>query len=88
MNFLNAVFWDYPQFTDKSNVEKCIQESKGSTSYLWFLRRFLEHGRVVDTMHYFSISEISENLSKLNLMPYAEKKWKRIIEVYSESHGK
>jgi hypothetical protein len=55
-------------------------------SYLWILKRFLEYGRVVDTISYFKIDEISKQLPKLWLTPYTYKKWKRIIEVYGVSN--
>lgn len=87
MNYLKAVFWDCPEFADKRNIEKYIQEKKGSVSYLWVLKRFLEYGRVVDTLTFFNIEEISDKLPKLKLSPYARKKWRRIIEVYNVSRG-
>ncbi|MBU0701756.1 hypothetical protein KKE26_10790 [bacterium] len=84
-NYLKAVFWDYPQFTDKENLRKYIQENKNSSMYLWILKRFLEYGRVIDTISYFKIDEITNQLSELKLTPYTCKKWKRISEVYSVS---
>jgi len=88
MNYLNAVFWDYPQFTNENYLKNIIQESKDDTLYLWILSRFLEYGRVVDTLNYFSIDEISKNISKLKLRPYTQKKWKRMIEVYGKTDRK
>ena len=88
MNYLKAVFWDYPQFTNKDNLWKYLQEHKNSSVYLWILKRFLEYGRVVDTISYFKIDEISKQLPELNLTPYTCKKWKRISEVYDVSHRK
>ncbi|MFQ5455312.1 MAG: hypothetical protein ACE5EA_03780 [Nitrospirota bacterium] len=85
MNYLKAVFWDYPQFTDKEYMKKYLQENKDTSLYLWILRRFLEYGRVVDTISYFKIDEISEQLSGLKLTHYTYKKWKRIIDVYGKS---
>lgn len=85
MNYLKAAFWDYPQFTDIENLKKNILESKGSKVYLWILKRFLEHGRVIDTLNFFSCEEISNQLPKLNLQPYTYKKWRRITEVYGKS---
>jgi hypothetical protein len=46
------------------------------------MTRFLEHGRVVDTLKYFTINEIKENLPNLKLNEYSLLKWKRIIEIY------
>ena len=82
MNYLNAVFWDYPELTDIKKLKKFIEDSKNKDSYFWILTRFLEHGRVVDTLHFFSLKEISENIQKLKLSNYSAKKWKRLIEVY------
>jgi len=88
MNYLKAVFWDYPQFIDSENLQKFIQETKNFRLYLWILKRFLEYGRIVDTLNYFPIQEISKQLPNLNLAPYTLKKWKRIIEVYGKSQRK
>ncbi|OGW25938.1 MAG: hypothetical protein A2X59_12290 [Nitrospirae bacterium GWC2_42_7] len=88
MNYLKAVFWDYPQFTDKEKIEKILQDNKDTSVYLWVLKRFLEYGRVVDTLSFFNIEEISEKLPKLNLSAYAGRKWKRLVEVYSAYQGK
>lgn len=82
MNCLNAVFWDYPQFVESEVLKKYLQEKKGTNAYLWLLNRFLEHGRVVDTLTYFTIDEISELLPDLKLSNYTIKKYRRIIEVY------
>jgi cephalosporin-C deacetylase-like acetyl esterase len=86
MNYLKAVFWDYPQLTNREQLLKFIQESKKSTKvYRWLLKRFLEHARVVDTLEYFSLQEIARYLPDMNLAPYSRKKWKRIIEVYGKA---
>jgi hypothetical protein len=82
MNYLKAVFWDYPQFTDRKKLESTLQKSRGSSKYLWFLGRFLEHGRAVDVFSYFKPEEIARNLDQLKLRPYTRKKWKRLVEVY------
>lgn len=85
MNYLKAVFWDYPQFTDGNTLKKYIRESKNSSLYLWILKRFLEHGRAVDAISYFGMDEIVEKLNELKLGPYTHRKWERIIEVYGAS---
>jgi hypothetical protein len=46
--------------------------------------RFLEYGRVVDTLKYFTINEIAENIPKLKLTSYTLEKWKRMIELYGK----
>lgn len=52
---------------------------------MWLLKRFLEHARVVDALKYFSLQEIADSLSDINLTSYSQKKWKRIIEVYGKA---
>ncbi|MEW6103351.1 MAG: hypothetical protein AB1630_05985 [bacterium] len=86
MNYLKAVFWDYPQFTDEIVLKEHLNKDKKSQLYPWILKRFLEYARVVDTLSYFKIDEIAEELSKLRLTPYTYKKWKRILEVYGTSY--
>ena len=88
MNYLKAVFWDYPQFTDDRDLGLALARSRQSSLFFWFLTRFLEYGRVVDVFRYFRIEEIAENLSRLRLSPYAKKKWQRMIEVYDNSQGR
>ncbi len=85
---LVSVFWDYPQFLDESYLNSIIQSKKNSDIYWWIMTRFLEHGRAIDALHFFTINEISQNLDKLRLSDYALKKWKRLIEVYSDSQRK
>ncbi len=80
MNLLNAVFWDYPQYTHHEYLYENIRKS--SDKRRWIMKRFLERARVVDTWQFFTMSEISANLAELNLSPAAYKKWKRMIEVY------
>jgi hypothetical protein len=31
MNYLKAVFWDYPEFTNKKFLKKLLKEKKGSS---------------------------------------------------------
>lgn len=88
MNYLKAIFWDYPEFANENNLKKYLHENNGKSGYLWVLKRFLEHGRVVDTLTYFNINEILELLPTLKLSPYTTKKYKRIIEVYGTSNRK
>ena len=83
VNYLKAVFWDYPQFTDIHFLKDLIRKNKKKKIFLWILARFLEHGRVVDTFKFFHLDEIVENFPKVKLSPYSKKKWQRIIEVYS-----
>ena len=85
---LQAVFWDYPKFIDKNYLSEFIQTKKDTDLYLWIMNRFLEHGRVIDTFQFFSIDEISRNFQKLRLSDYSQKKWNRLIEVYSASQRK
>ncbi len=82
MNYLKTVFWDYPRFTDEETLMTCLKEKSRSSLYFWIMKRFLEHGRVVDVLTYFKIDEIAEYLPKLRLDSYNLKKWKRLIEIY------
>jgi len=88
MNYLKAVFWDYPQYTEEQTLVPALEQSRRSSLFYWFLTRFLEHGRVIDVFRYFRIEEIAENLSRLRLSPYANKKWQRMIEVYGNHPGR
>lgn len=81
MNYLKAVFWDYPEFTHPENLEKLLKESDEEVKD-WILQRFMEHGRVVDTLNFFSVDIITEKITKLRLTPYTRRKWMRILEVY------
>ena len=87
MNYLNAVFWDYPEFTDPDTIRRHLLEQGNHRLHRWLLKRFLEHGRVVDTLLYFPLDTISRELTRLKLTPYTYRKWKRIIEVYDQSQG-
>jgi len=80
---LQAAFWDYPKFLDERYLTETIQSKRDTDIYLWIMNRFLEHGRVIDTFHFFNINEISRNFHKLRLTDYSLKKWNRLIEVYS-----
>jgi hypothetical protein len=82
MNYLKAVFWDYPTFTEEKCLRDYLQQSQGKAARQWIMSRFLEHGRVIDTLQYFTIHEIKENLPALKLSKYIRLKWSRIIEVY------
>jgi hypothetical protein len=89
MNYLKAVFWDYPQLTNQEQLLTFIRENRKSKKvYMWILKRFLEHARVVDVLQYFSLEEIAGYLPDTNLTPYSRKKWKRIIEVYGTTQRK
>ncbi len=65
MNYLKAVFWDYPQFTEEDAVKSSLKDNKGTSFYLWIMSRFLEHGRVVDSFKFFKLQEIAEFLPNL-----------------------
>jgi len=88
MNYLNAVFWDYPEFTDPETIHRYLREPENQRVHRWMLTRFLEHGRVVDTLEFFSLETIARELSQLHLTPYTCKKWKRIVDVYGHASGK
>ena len=84
MNYLKAVFWDYPELTNEEALKSLLKGKLNSNLYLWIMRRMFEYGRVVDTFKFFKIDEIAEHLTKLQLSPYTLKKWKRLIRVYGK----
>jgi hypothetical protein len=88
MNYLRAVFWDYPKFIKMKYLKDYINKNKNNKGYFWIMQRFIEHGRVVDTLTFFGLQEISKNLQELKISPYNRKKWSRIIEVYDKGFGK
>jgi cephalosporin-C deacetylase-like acetyl esterase len=85
MNYLKAVFWDYPDLTDEKYLLSTIQNSNADIKQ-WILTRFLEYARVIDTFKYFDVNEISTKLKDLKLRPFYRKKWERLIEVYGEQN--
>ena len=86
MNTLKAVFWDYPALTSPSKLKAFIISHKAQPRvYRWLLRRFLENGRAVDALDYFTPQEIAAHLPGLGLSSYSRKKWQRIIEVYEHA---
>jgi hypothetical protein len=86
MNYLRAVFWDYPGLASPPELKTFIENHKTQPRvYRWLLRRFLENGRAVDVLSYFSFQEIASHLPDLRLSPYSRKKWQRIIEVYGHT---
>ena len=80
---LQAVFWDFPQFTDEVYLRSLLAQSNQDI-YFWIMARFLEYGRVIDTLRFFNINEIAENLDKLNLKQYNRNKWQRMVEIYAD----
>ena len=86
MNTLKAVFWDYPRLTDPDDLRVFIKNNRHSEKvYLWIMKRFLENGRVIDTLRFFPLSEIANHITRLRLSGYAKRKWLRIIEFYGET---
>ena len=84
MKYLKAVFWDYPQFTDSHFLLKTLNNEKNTGTCDWILTRFLEHGRAVDTLRYFSLAELKKKIDVVKISTYSYKKWKRLIEVYGK----
>ena len=85
MNYLKAVFWEYPQFIYDEYLSQTLKRARSQRDlglYRWIMRRFLEYARVVDTLRFFTIDEIAENLKELRLSAYSKKKWQRLLEVY------
>jgi len=79
---LQAIFWDYPQFQEEDFLRAFLRKSSNNQTYYWIMTRFLEHGRVIDTLSFFSLKEIASNLPKLKLSQYSQRKWTRLLEVY------
>ena len=85
MNTLKSVFWDYPELTSEQHLRQVLAENRSGedrTVYFWIMHRFLEHGRAVDAMQFFSLDEIAMHLSHLRLTQYTSTKWQRLVEVY------
>lgn len=85
MNTLKSVFWEYPEFAQEQHLRQVLHKCRTSADekmYLWFMRRFLEYGRAIDALRFFSIDEVVSNLEKLRLSEYSAKKWRRLGEVY------
>jgi hypothetical protein len=83
VNTLAAAFWDTPRFLDSDVIRAALAEDDPML-HRWILLRFLRHGRVVDTFMYFSLDEIRGAIDALREGSYERKKWRRLIEVYSE----
>lgn len=88
MDCLKAVFWDYPQFTNRQLIRQILQDEENQQLRSWLLQRFLEHGRAVDTFEFFSPEVIARELPGLKLRPYTSKKWKRLVEIYAGPCGR
>jgi hypothetical protein len=85
VNTLKSVFWEYPDLANDQNLRRVLQQCRSGSDmglYLWIMRRFLEHGRAVDTLKFFSIEEIGEHIARLRLSDYSSRKWRRLTEVY------
>jgi len=82
---LQAVFWDYPQFLDEDYLRAFLRRNKQRQIYYWVMSRFLEHGRVVDTLSFFGLKETASHLHELDLSPYNQRKWQRLLEVYASA---
>jgi len=85
---LKAVFWDYPDLTEEDKFSAFLRKRRAMNdawALEWALTRFLEHGRAVDAMKYFSLDEIRQMLPRLRLTAYARKKWSRLLEVYGHA---
>ena len=87
-NSLKAVFWDYPELTDAAALGRKIQEARDSSvqdALRWYLARFLERGRVVDTLRFFRLEEIRRVMPSLRISPRAVAKWARILAGYGNT---
>ena len=87
-NPLKAVFWDYPELTDEAALGRKIQEARDSSvqdAFRWYLARYLERGRVVDTLRFFRLEEIRRVMPSLRISPRAVAKWTRILAGYGNA---
>ncbi|NOX89167.1 MAG: hypothetical protein GXO77_09075 [Calditrichaeota bacterium] len=81
-NFLKAVFWEYPQFRKEDILLKKSRLKKDIDLLRWLMIRFLENGRVADTIKYFSMDEIAQHLPQLRLSCQKRKEWSGLTELY------
>lgn len=87
VNYLKAVFWDYPEFTDEERLVRSIPSREENVELRrWFMYRFLEHGRAIDALKFFSMEEIKNELPHLKMRPYFKEKWSWITENYAYSN--
>jgi len=87
VNYLKAVFWDYPEFANEEGFKKLLIEKASKDNFIkdWIITRFLEHSRVIDTFKVFKIDEIESRFNELKLRDFTKKKWQRLIEVYGNN---
>jgi len=84
-NPLKAIFWDYPELTDEAALGRKIQEARDSSvqdAFRWYLARFLERGRVADTLRFFRLEEIRRVMPSLRISLRAAAKWAGILTGY------
>jgi hypothetical protein len=67
MNCLKAIFWDYPELTDPDEIRRILMDERSQRVRRWLLKRFLEHGRVMDTLLFFRLDTISNDLDLFSL---------------------
>jgi len=80
-----VVFWDYPNFQNAETIRLEVQKARRNNDTLtlnWILGRFLERGRVRDVALFFNLREINDSFEALRLSKYANRKWRRLLEVY------
>ena len=82
---LDAVFWDHPELADEAKLRVFLSQNSGTPTFLWVLARFVEHGRFVDTIQFFDLSEIRRLLPQTRVSTYARNKWARFFEIYASS---
>jgi len=84
-NPLKAVFWDYPELTEEPILRRKIQEAREGTprdAFRWYMARFLESGRIAETLRFFGLDEIRRTLSSLKISPRAVSRWTRVLDFY------
>ena len=88
INYLKAVFWDYPELCDRKVVEKRLEQARKKNdreTLEWIMARFLERGRFKDTASFFRPEEIKDHLEVLKISSRAKKRWQRFLEVYGHT---
>jgi hypothetical protein len=80
---LESVFWDHPEFANEPGVRGFLAANPDTADRVWMLTRFLEHGRFVDTVLFFTLGEIREKLPQVRISDVNRRKWARFLDVYA-----
>jgi hypothetical protein len=72
---LKAVFWDSPEFLNERKIRNVLIQGNDEIKK-WIMTRFLEYGRVIDSLSFFTIQEISNKINDLKLRDFTRKNGK------------